>query len=230
MKYLFFDTESANCRSNGNIFSFGYLITDELFNIVTPQEDIIINPRTRFDSYVKKHILAYKSEQIKNAPDFAAVYPRLREIMTAEGVICVGYGVENDLKFLNGDCARYGLEKIPARFYDVQTLIRQAENRAFKKLSLEYAFYTGGADEHAHRSDADAYFTMCVAREICKKGEPLCYYIEKSADFEKNERAERKKRLEKKQKARIERLREKRREKRFEQRREKTCEENGENR
>lgn len=217
MKYLFFDTESANCRRSGNIFSFGYLLTDEQFNVISPQEDIIINPRTRFDSYVKKHILAYKSEQIKSAPDFAAVYPRLREIMTAENVVCVGYGVENDLKFLNGDCARYELEKIPAKFYDVQTLIRQAENRAFRKLALEYAFYTGEADEHAHRSDADAYFTMRVAQEICKKsGNLLLYYIEKSAAFEENERLNRQKRLEEKQEKRLEKLREKKLEKKRE--------------
>lgn len=199
MKYLFFDTESANCRSNGNIFSFGYLLTDEQFNVISPQEDIVINPRTRFDVYVKKHILAYKSAQIKTAPDFAAVYPRLREIMTAENVVCVGYGVENDLKFLNGDCERYGLEKIPATFYDVQTLIRQAENRAFRKLALEYAFYTGEADDHAHRSDADAYFTMRVAQEICNKsGNPLAYYIEKAPAFQAAEQKEKQARLEKK--------------------------------
>ncbi len=201
MKYLFFDTESANCRSNGNIFSFGYLITDEDFNVCFPQTDIVINPRCKFDPYVKKHILAYKTAQIKSAPNFSEVYDKICEIMTAEGVICIGYGVENDLKFLNGDCARYGLEKIPARFYDVQTLIKQAENRQFRKLSVEYAELTGGTDEHAHRSDADAYFTMRVAQEICKKNEKsLEYYLKSAPAFIAAEREAKLKRLAEKQK------------------------------
>lgn len=213
MKYLFFDTESANCRSDGNIFSFGYLITDENFNVLSPQTDIVINPRARFDGYVKKHILAYKTEELKSAPDFCGVYEQIRSLMTEKDVVCIGYGVANDLKFLNGDCARYKLEKISAEFYDVQTLIKQAEDRQGRKLSVEYAELTGGTDENAHRSDADAYFTMRVAQEVCKKsGNPLSYYLQKAPAFLAKEQEKRLARIAEKQKKYEESLAEKARE------------------
>ena len=55
MKYLFFDIECANCYNNcAKIFSLGYLITDEKFNVLHEKEDVLINPRDRFDWYVAK--------------------------------------------------------------------------------------------------------------------------------------------------------------------------------
>lgn len=210
MKYVFFDTESANCRTNGNVFSFGYMVTDEDFNVLTPPTDIIVNPRCRFDGYVKKHILAYKSEQVKNAPDFSEVYEDICAIMCESGAICIGYGIENDLKFLNGDCLRYKKPQIKAEFYDVQKLIRQALDRPFRKLSLEYQELIGESDEHAHRSDADAYFTMRIAQEICKKTqEPLSFYIAAVKAFDEKENEQKRIRAAEKQRRYLEYLKNK---------------------
>lgn len=200
VKYLFFDTESANCRTNGNIFSFGYMIADENFNVSVAPTDIVINPHCRFDGYVKKHILAYKSAQIKSAPSFGDVYDDVCALMCDKNTICIGYGIENDVKFLNGDCLRYKKPQIVAEFYDVQKLIKQAFNRPFRKLSIEYQELAGESDEHAHRSDADAYFTMRVAQEIClttKKS--LATYISEVKLFDEQENERKKLRAAEKQ-------------------------------
>ena len=46
MKYLFFDIECANCFDRkGKIFSFGYVLTDEKFNVIEPREDILVSPK-----------------------------------------------------------------------------------------------------------------------------------------------------------------------------------------
>lgn len=210
MNYLFFDTESANCRTNGNVFSFGYMITDENFNVLNPPTDIIINPRCRFDGYVKKHILAYKAEQVKSAPDFGGVYEDVCKLMCDKNTVCIGYGIENDLKFLKGDCLRYKKEQISANFYDVQKLIKQALNRPFRKLSIEYCELVGETDEHAHRSDADAYFTMRIAQEICLKTQkPLSFYIEKVKEFDRSEAEKKRVRAEEKQRKHLEYLKKK---------------------
>ena len=46
MRYLFFDIECAD--GNFKICEFGYVITDESFNILT-KKNILINPQCRFN-------------------------------------------------------------------------------------------------------------------------------------------------------------------------------------
>ena len=49
MKYLFFDIECANCfDGTGKICEFGYIQTDEKFNILE-EDSIKINPCAPFD-------------------------------------------------------------------------------------------------------------------------------------------------------------------------------------
>ena len=45
-KYLFFDIECANCYNNcAKLFSLGYVVTDENFNIIREKEDVLIGRR-----------------------------------------------------------------------------------------------------------------------------------------------------------------------------------------
>ena len=49
MKYLFFDTECANCfDGEGKICEFGFVLTDENYQIIE-KDNIIINPESPFD-------------------------------------------------------------------------------------------------------------------------------------------------------------------------------------
>lgn len=168
MRYLFFDIECANCYGGKcKIYSFGYLITDEQFNILTPPEDLLINPDCKFDPYVKKNILLYDRKLITSMPKFDQRYKEIKALMTAKEVVCIGYGVENDVRFLADDCKRYNLPLIKAKVYDVQKLIKIACDRPARKLQIEFTEAFGECEEKPHRSDTDAVRTMMLCKKIC---------------------------------------------------------------
>ena len=60
MKFVFFDIECANYINDMfTICTFGYTITDEHFNVIK-KEDILINPKSKFNKIVlNKIILKY---------------------------------------------------------------------------------------------------------------------------------------------------------------------------
>lgn len=170
MNYLFFDIECANCY-NGKckIYSFGYLKTDEDFNIIEEPKDILMNPVANFDPYVKKNILVYDRKLLKTMPKFDERYQFIKSLMEDENTICSGYGiVQNDMRFLSDECKRYKLPPISAKCLDVQKLIKVVENKLPKKLGVEFAERFGEQSERAHKSDTDAVRAMIIAREICK--------------------------------------------------------------
>lgn len=170
MQYLFFDIECANCfGGKGKIYSFGYLITDENFNITTAPQDMLINPDCKFDPYVKKNILVYDRAYLKTMPKFDGRYELIKKLMTDKSTICIGYGIENDVRFLADDCKRYSLPKINAKIYDVQKLILLTENKPARKLDVEFTERFGEQEGRAHRSDVDAVRTMMIAKSICEK-------------------------------------------------------------
>jgi hypothetical protein len=91
MKYLFFDIECANCfDGKAKICEFGYVLTDEKFNVL--QEDTFqINPRSKFDKlgFKKRGIkLAYPYEYYYNQPDFKCFYEKIKSV--AYGAQCIG--------------------------------------------------------------------------------------------------------------------------------------------
>lgn len=48
MDYVFFDIECANCiEGQAKICSFGYVVTDEQFDVIE-REDLIVNPKAPF--------------------------------------------------------------------------------------------------------------------------------------------------------------------------------------
>ena len=59
MKYLFLDLEMANSKNGGKICEFGYVLTNEKFEILK-EENLIINPnieRKSWDYYALNEIL-----------------------------------------------------------------------------------------------------------------------------------------------------------------------------
>ena len=168
MKYLFFDIECANCYQNcAKIFSLGYVVTDENFNILHDKEDVLINPRDRFDWYVAKKMMAYPREIFKDMPPFPDFYDRFREMFEDEDTMVVGYAVTNDVHFLHDDCKRYGLAPYTYKFYDVQQLYaRQPVNNTAKNLEDSLLSWCNIEPENLHRSDEDAYNTMLIMKAI----------------------------------------------------------------
>ena len=43
MKYVFYDSESVDIKHKYS-FTFGYLVTDDKFNVISKSEDIVFNP------------------------------------------------------------------------------------------------------------------------------------------------------------------------------------------
>lgn len=168
MKYLFFDIECANCYNNcAKIFSLGYLITDEKFNVLHEKEDVLINPRDRFDWYVAKKMMAYPREIFKDQPPFPDFYGRFKEMFEDPETVVIGYAVTNDVHFLHDDCKRYKLPVFSYRFFDVQQLYaRQPVNNTAKNLEDSVLSWYGEEPENLHRSDEDAYNTMRIMKAI----------------------------------------------------------------
>lgn len=170
MKYLFFDIECANCYNNcAKIFSLGYLVTDEKFRILHDKEDVLINPRDRFDWYVAKKMMAYPKSIFADKPPFPEFYDTFRELFEDPDTIVIGYAVTNDVHFLQDDCRRYGLAPFNYRFYDVQQIYaRQPENNTAKNLEDSLLSWCGIEAENLHRSDEDAYNTMRILKAIAE--------------------------------------------------------------
>ena len=168
MKYLFFDIECANCYNNcAKLFSLGYVVTDENFNIIREKEDVLINPRDRFDWYVAKKMMAYPREIFATKPPFPEVYDFFREMFEDPDTVVIGYAVTNDVHFLQDDCKRYDLRPFNYRFYDVQQIYaRQPENNTAKNLEDSLLSWCGIEAENLHRSDDDAYNTMLILKAI----------------------------------------------------------------
>ena len=78
MDYVFFDIECANCiEGQAKICSFGYVVTDEQFDVIE-REDLIVNPKAPFLLSGRKNRpfiqLAYSKAEFKKAPTFPYVY------------------------------------------------------------------------------------------------------------------------------------------------------------
>lgn len=185
MKYLFFDIECANCYNNcAKIFSLGFVVTDEKFNVLHEKEDVLIDPRDRFDWYVAKKMMAYPKSIFKEKPPFPDFYPMFKEMFEDPDTIVIGYAVTNDVHFLQDDCRRYGLPPLNYRFYDVQQIYaRQPENNTAKNLEDSLLSWCGAEAENLHRSDEDAYNTMRILKAIAEyHGTDLAGILEKYPD------------------------------------------------
>ena len=167
MKLLFFDMEFANGKIPGSVFSLGYVMTDEDFNILSDPTDICINPDCEWNSYVADKILAYPMETIEASPLFPACYEKIRALF-AEADIAVGFSVNNDVTALRRACMRYGLSTISYFWFDMEKLCKHTEkHRGAHGLAGCVTAWCGKAPENQHRSDGDALATMHLMRAIC---------------------------------------------------------------
>ncbi|MCD8208003.1 MAG: hypothetical protein LUD72_08715, partial [Bacteroidales bacterium] len=162
MTYLFFDIE---CCDGVHICEFGYVLTDEKFN-VTERDCITMNPEASFNLTGRPGrrdlILAFTEDQYFQSPTFPTYYERIKNLLTAEDRLVVGYAPLNDVFFLNNACSRYKLDKIDYPFFDCQRLYEEYRNIRHS-VSLDSAQEDLNAEERSdgvHRSDQDSLQTM----------------------------------------------------------------------
>ncbi len=168
LKLLFFDMEFANGKIPGSVFSFGYVITDEEFNILSGPADICINPDCEWNEYVAKNILAYPMEIIEASPLFPDRYEEIKSLFN-EADVAVGFSVSNDVSALRRVCERYALSPILYRWFDMEKLCRIADkHREAHGLAGCVTAWCGQAPENQHRSDGDALATMHLMHAVCR--------------------------------------------------------------
>jgi hypothetical protein len=172
MKYTFFDIECANCfQGRGKICSFGYVITDERFNVLE-KEDIVIDPHSKFHLTGRGNrpgiVLAYNEEEFKAAPRFPHYYNKIRELLTDKDSIVFGFSVISDAGYVKSECERYKKEIFDYDFIDVQRIFTDM-NSLSNTPSLLHAAEEFDAEEtqDVHKSDDDAYLTMKVLKGLC---------------------------------------------------------------
>ena len=188
MKYLFFDIEGA-CPKLSTIATFGYVLTDKNFNVLA-REDILMNPDSKYDWYVVKHLLAYTKAELSKEPKFSEHHEKIKKLLEdGETVVC-GYSIVNDLKYLNSECKRYSLPPLTFSFLDVQTLAdKYFESKNQIGIERAYAMLEIEDEILLHRSDEDAFAAMKVAKKLCEKtGLSLTELSEKYTCTGKNHR------------------------------------------
>lgn len=183
MKYLFFDIECSNCfGGNNKICEFGYVITDEKFNVIT-KGDIPISPgdrrnrSCRFDTSIYKREpgfeWAYEFDYYFDSPRFPHHYQFLKNLFENKDTLVFGYSVNNDIRYFDSEFKRYKLEPFNYKVCDVQIIMNFYSEKKEKFKGLQHAFKKlCGANEFIslvpHLSRDDAFMTMRVLQEMLK--------------------------------------------------------------
>ena len=99
MRYLAFDIE---CCDGKHICEFGYVITDEKFNI-SEKSVITINPESKFTLIGRSNDrdlkLSFSEKQYYESPNFTTYYEEIKRLLEHPDQIIVGHAVGNDAKF-----------------------------------------------------------------------------------------------------------------------------------
>ena len=178
MKLVFFDLEFSNCFSGiGKVCEFGYVMTDENFNVL--EEDVfVINPgndrENRFfidkNNKIDYSFWYYPIEYYYKQPEFPYFYERIKNILEGEDVIAFAYSSLNDVFHLESTIKRYDLKSLDYVCFDVQKFTRvlnfenknpglgTVANRILKKETIE--------SKRLHLSKDDAYITMLVFKKL----------------------------------------------------------------
>ena len=171
MNYLYFDIE---CCDGKHICSFGYVITDDNFNILE-KKDIVINPRWRFklgrDGFDPRINLAYTENTFQKQKTFKYYYEDIKNLLTRSNQKLLGHSITADIQYLKIACERYDCDNIDLEVYDTQDFYYQL-NKKYKTRSLDNIVNDLGIDIsnlQEHKSCDDAEISMLVTKEICNK-------------------------------------------------------------
>lgn len=170
MQYLSFDIE---CCDGKHICEFGYVITDENFN-VTEKECYTINPEKPFKLIGRENredcILFFPEEEYYNSPIFPAFYGKIKNLVSMPETIIFGHAMRSDAIFLRDACKRYKLPSLNFDFIDSQVLYKEFSG-IHKDISLENAETVLNLDkpQFHHKSDDDALLTIELVEKICKE-------------------------------------------------------------
>ncbi len=166
MTYLSFDFE---CCDGKHICEFGYVLYDEQFNV---QEHgcITINPEKGFKLFGREEDrdieLAFSEEIYFSSPTFPAYYEKIKSLLQTPDCLIIGFGLKNDVIFLNTAYARYNLEPVPFSYVDFQKLYR-FYTKSKQLSSLENIVKSLGIPNLTmHKSEDDSTAIMLCLKKI----------------------------------------------------------------
>lgn len=174
MNYLFFDIECANCfNGKGKICSFGYVITDNDFNVIE-KRDIVIDPHAKFHLSGKGNrpgiVLAYDEETFRSSPGFTHYYNEIRSLLTSNDYKVFGFSVMADANYIKSECERYSKELFDYNYIDVQRIYTDFHGLDSTPSLIKCAsVYDGSETQDVHRSDEDSMLTMKVLKGLCSE-------------------------------------------------------------
>lgn len=170
MRYLFFDIECCNGR---NICEFGYVITDDKFNILE-KKDFTINPENKFNLTGRPDgrdlYLYYPESTYYRSNKFPYFYKKIKKLIEYPDQLIVGHAISSDAGFLRSACRRYNLNPINFKFADSQRMFSEFSNIR-KSISLENACESLSVEKpkYLHKSDDDSELTMNLVKGMCKQ-------------------------------------------------------------
>ena len=169
MKYLSFDIE---CCDGQHICEFGYVLIDELFNVLE-RDCITINPEYKFNLTGREResdiSLAFSEDVYYSSPTFDFYYERIKKILTAPDCQIIGFSLSNDAGFLATAYELYGKDPIGFTYYDFQKLY-QGYTKAKNRTSVEgFVEELQISDIKLHKSDDDSWAVIRALQIIGEK-------------------------------------------------------------
>ena len=163
-RYLFFDIECANPYI-GTICEFGYVITDEDLNIIE-SNNLYLNPKSKYDWYAAKNILAFSKNFYNSQKDFRYHYNEIKRVFESVDFV-FGYACLNDLTYLKKEFKRYNCKDIDFKTFEIQDIIRYYTN-AENVIGLEKAMslFMIQNDGILHHAKDDAINSMKIVKHI----------------------------------------------------------------
>ena len=180
MRYLFFDTESANCFDNVyKMCEWGSLLTDEAFHVLQgTKKDFVIHPGKGGVFFLRGRkggrdlVLAHSEKEYYRAKPFYTFYDDIKFFLNMKDTMIFLWAGENDIQALLDQCHRYHMPKFSFVSYDVQMLFRLAMPEVKTTPSLEKAMDLLGLSKEGivpHRPDDDALMTALILKALCEK-------------------------------------------------------------
>ena len=173
MKYLFIDIECANLFDDiCKICSFGYVIIDDLFNVIE-KKDIVINPEDKFDSYFSKLdskiTMAYPESMYFSQQPFHFHYDEINRVLNAQYEGIFGWDIGKDFKYIRDSTNRYNLPEFNHISDDVRDILKMHNILNGKLHEVAQSFVP---DYHLyvdHKSDDDAHLVAKILQYVCKQ-------------------------------------------------------------
>lgn len=174
MNYLFIDCEVANKNDDKpKICQFGYILTDENFTILN-ERNIYINPGVGQDfsnieerkikiDYSENNYKFYHQQKM-----FSSFYEDIKNQLTQEDILVIGWAIQNDAFYLLSECDRYRKEQFDFSCFDLQQICDSLHgNKRSTKLKdnvLEELLET----YPEHNALNDCHLTLEVLKDILK--------------------------------------------------------------